>query len=109
MPHIIRIAEEFPEDVVVLAINRGESDGAARSWITGNNFPEDLPNFYWLVDSRELVYREYRQGNAMPQSFFLDSGGFVLREVTGALDFDHMFRTINQALGRRTRTDGLSH
>ena len=98
MPNIIQIAEEFPDDVVVLAINRGESKGTAMNWTRSRNFREDLPNFYWLLDERESVWRKYSQGNGMPQSFFLDSDGIIRRDVARGLEYDEMFAAMERAL-----------
>ena len=99
MPNIIRIAEEFPDDVVVLAINRGESKDKAQAWVRELNFREDLPNFYWLHDDREPVWRAYREGNSMPQSYFLSSDGEIRTDASGGLDYDQMVTRIERALG----------
>ena len=99
MPDIVRIAEEFPDDVVVLAINRGESQGTAMNWTRSRNFREDLPNFHWLLDERESVWRKYKEGTGMPQSFFLDSNGIVRRDVSGGLEYDQMLGAMERALG----------
>ncbi len=105
MPSIIRIAEQFPDDVVVLAVNRGESKGTATNWTRTRNFREDLPNFLWLLDSREIVYREYRQGNGMPQSYFIDPAGVVRSGIPRALEFDEMVASVERALAFRTTID----
>ena len=99
MSNIIKIAEEFPDDVVVLAINRGESQGTAMNWTRSRNFREDLPNFHWLLDERESVWRKYNQGSGMPQGFFLDSDGIVRRDVARGLEYDEMFAAMERALG----------
>ena len=104
MPEIIRIAERFPDDVVVLAINRGESKGTAVSWTRNRNFREDLPNFYWLLDDRESVWREYRQGNSMPQSSFVDRNGIIRGQVQRGLEYDEMFAAVEQALSTSVAT-----
>ena len=99
MPNIIQIAEDFPDDVVVLAINRGESQGTAMNWTRSRNFREDLPNFYWLLDERESVWRKYNEGSGMPQSFFLDSDGVIRRDVARGLEYDEMLSAMERALG----------
>ena len=99
MPNIIQIAEDFPDDVVVLAINRGESNDQAQNWVRNLNFREDLPNFYWLHDDREPVWRAYRKGNNMPQSYFLNSDGEIRASEAGALEYDQMVADVERALG----------
>ncbi len=97
MPGIISIAEQFPDDVVVIAINRGESKGTATGWTRSRNFREDLPNFHWVLDTREDVVREYRV-EGMPQSFFIDVNGILRREVRQAMEYDDMLISVQQAL-----------
>ncbi len=97
MPDIVRIAEKFPDDVVVIAINRGESKGTAQNWTQALNLPEDLPNFKWVLDTRESVVREYRV-EGMPQSFFIDGEGIMRSEVRQGLRYDDMLTSIQLAL-----------
>lgn len=99
MPDIVRIAEDFPDDVVVLAVNRGESRDEALDWVRELGLPEDLPNFYWLHDDREPVWRAYRQGNSMPQSYFLGSNGQIRGEAAGGLEYQEMLVRVERARG----------
>lgn len=108
MPSIIRIAEQHPDDVVVLAVNRGESQGTAENWTRSNNFREDLPNFHWLVDEREAVWRAYSRGIGMPQSFFLSGDGVVRVERSGELQYDEMVSSVEQALSVTSAFDSDS-
>lgn len=99
MPSIQRVAEQFPDDVVVLALNRGESKSTATGWTRSRNFREDLPNFYWLLDERERVFREYQRGSGMPQSFFIDRNGIVRETVARGLEYDEMLAIVRSAIG----------
>ena len=97
MPDIVRIAKNFPDDVVVIAINRGESKGTAQGWTRALDLPEDLPNFKWVLDTRESVVREYRV-EGMPQSFFIDGEGIIRSEVRQGIRYDDMLPNIQLAL-----------
>lgn len=97
MPDIARIAKKFPDDVVVLALNRGESKGTAERWTQRHNLPQDLPNFLWLLDGREAVTREYRV-DGMPQSFVLDATGTVREEIRRVSDYGEMLASVENAL-----------
>lgn len=101
MPDMLRIAREFPDDVVVLALNRGESKGTATTWVRNRNFPEDLPNFHWLLDDRESVTRTYRV-DGMPQSFFIDGNGIIRREMRRVMEYDDMLESVERALAFNT-------
>jgi thiol-disulfide isomerase/thioredoxin len=92
MPDIMRIAKQFPEEVVVLAVNRGESRGTAKGWSDRHEFP-DLANVHWLLDAREDVVDEYRV-DGMPQSFFIDSGGNVGQELRRVMEYDEMLAAV---------------
>ena len=98
MPFIQRVAEQFPDDVVVLALNRGESKGIATGWTRSRNFREDLPNFYWLLDEREIVFREYQRGSGMPQSFFIDRNGIVRETITRGIEYDEMLVIVQNTI-----------
>lgn len=97
MPAIIDIAQRFPDDVVVLAVNRGEGKGTATGWTRAHRFPEDMDNFIWLLDPREDVVREYNVGG-MPQSFFIDRTGIIRFHSQGALEFDRMVSNVEQTI-----------
>lgn len=97
MPDIVRIAEQFPDDVVVLAINRGESKGTAKGWSDGHDFPE-LANVHWLLDEREDVTDAYRVGG-MPQSFVVSRTGNVFHELRRVTDYDEILSVVERALG----------
>lgn len=97
MPDIIRLAERFPDDVVVLAINRGESKGTAEKWTNAHDFPE-LSNMHWVLDSREEVVDEYRV-EGMPQSFVIDADGVVRQEIRRVTEYDEMLAVVEQVLG----------
>jgi len=98
MPDIVRLAERFPDDLVVLAVNRGESKGTAKGWSDGHDFP-DLPNVHWLLDQREDVVDEYRV-EGMPQSFFIDANGNVHQELRRVTDYEEIRGTLENMLQR---------
>lgn len=98
MPAIVRVAEKFPDDVVVLALNRGESQGTAEGWTGGHRFPVDLDNFLWLLDTNEAVTRKYRV-EGMPQSFVIDRNGIIWQELRHVLEYDEILATVQSAMG----------
>jgi peroxiredoxin len=97
MADILRAARAFPDEVVVIAINRGEPESTAKAWTAGHSFPVDLPNVYWVLDEREAVTRAYRV-EGMPQSFVIDRRGFINREIRRVTEYDEIRASIEQAL-----------
>ena len=98
MPFIQQVADEFPDDVVVLAVNRGEPKSIATGWTRGLNFREDQPNFYWLLDERERVFSEYQRGRGMPQSYFIDRNGIVRETITRGMEYDEMLIIVQSTI-----------
>ena len=96
MPDMNRLAAKYPNDLVVLAVNRGESSGRAQRWSDARN----LDSIFFVVDSSESISGTYRLPNGMPQSFFIDDEGFVTTQVPGAQSFFTMEQNLLAALGR---------
>ncbi len=83
MPDMQRLAKRYADQLVVLAINRGESTGSARRWSEARN----LPDIRFVVDTQERVARAYRLGSGMPQTLFIDQNGIVRVIVPGAQSY----------------------
>lgn len=80
MPAMNILARQHRDDLVVLAVNRGEGKGAAKKWSDARN----LDNIFFAVDPRESISGAYRLPNSMPVSFFIDAQGNVTRVVPAA-------------------------
>ncbi len=93
MPDIVRVAEDFPDDLVVLAVNAGDSKGTAEDWALDRDLPLDLDNFVWVLDERESVTRKY-QLNGMPHTFIVDRSGQIVSRVDGGTNYDALLQTI---------------
>lgn len=103
MPDIVRIAEDFPDEVVVLAVNAGDSKGTAENWAEARNLPLDLENFVWVLDERQGVTRKY-QLDGMPHTFIIDRTGEVVSRVDGGTNYDALAQTIEFFLPPEPRT-----
>ncbi len=86
MPDMQRLARKYPDEIVILAINRGESSGRAEAWSDARG----LSDIQFVVDSQERVARAYRLGSGMPQTFFIDPNGVIRSIVPGAQSFAQM-------------------
>ena len=96
MADIVRVAEEYPDELVVLAVNRGESKSTARGWTEALGFPA-LPNMHWVLDEREDVTDEYRVGG-MPQSFVIGPDGTVWEEIRRVTEYREIRDAVEQVL-----------
>ncbi len=93
MPDIVRIAKKYPDDVVVLAVNAGDSKGTAENWARNRDLPLNLANFVWVLDERESVTRKY-QLNGMPHTFLVQPGGTIFSRVDGGTTYEAILESI---------------
>lgn len=94
MPDMQRLARQYGDDLVVLAVNRGESAGRAQAW----SDKRGLQNLVFVVDERESVARAYKLGSGMPQSYFIDKNGIITRVIAGGQSFATMEKNLREAL-----------
>lgn len=94
MPDMQRLARQYGDELVVLAVNRGESSGRAQDW----SDKRGLQNLVFVVDQRESVARAYKLGSGMPQSFFIDKNGIITRAIPGGQSFATMEKNLREAL-----------
>jgi thiol-disulfide isomerase/thioredoxin len=81
MPAIDEAVRRYAaDDVVVLAMNRGEHFIVANDWVLEQGL--DLTAFGY--DPEESVFDRY-EGIGMPTSFFIDAQGVIMEVVTGPL------------------------
>jgi thiol-disulfide isomerase/thioredoxin len=93
MPDMERLARQHPDDLVVLAVNRGESKGAAKKWSDARK----LDSIFFVVDPRESISGTYKLPNSMPVSFFIDAQGNVTRVVPAAQSYAMMEQAYKEA------------
>jgi len=93
MPDMNRLAKQHPDDLVVLAVNRGESKGAAKKWSDARK----LGYIRFVIDPRESISATYRLPNSMPVSIFIDANGRVTRVVPSAQSLAMMEQAYQEA------------
>jgi thiol-disulfide isomerase/thioredoxin len=94
MPDMVRMAKNFPDDLVVLAVNAGDSKGTAENWANARDLPLDLDNFVWVLDQKQSVTRKY-QLNGMPHTFLVDGTGDIVSRIDGGTTYEAMLQTIS--------------
>ncbi len=80
MPLIDSFAEKHEEDLVVLAVNAGESESDVRSFVETHSL-----DFEFLLDPDNSIVKLYRI-NGFPTSLFIDEKGFLQGTHIGELD-----------------------
>lgn len=86
MPDMQRLASENPDDFVLLALNRGEGTGPAKSWSDARG----LTALKFVMDKNEDVARGYKLTGGMPNSFFVDKDGIVRSVKLGQMSYSEM-------------------
>ena len=91
MPDIEKLYEETKDsDLIILAINLGETKNTTKSFIDNNKY-----NFKVLLDSDQSVANQYSI-TAIPTSFFIDKEGYIVSTVRSSLTIDDMKEYISK-------------
>ncbi len=85
LPEMQRLADIYPDQLAVLAVNLKESSGATVSF--WEELELDLPI---LLDSNGDVADQYRLGNRLPSHFFIDEEGVLRALRIGIITEDEM-------------------
>lgn len=93
LPDFAELAETFPDDVAVIAINRAEPLRTAKNYSDNLNLGDSIT---FLVDPEDAFYRSIG-GFSMPETLFLDKNGEIVLHKRGPLSFDEM-KTIIEPL-----------
>ncbi len=86
MPDMQRLAEENPDDFVVLAVNQAEGKGRAKNWSDDRSFTA----LTFVLDTDEEVTRAYKLPSGLPHSFFIDENGVVRVVKHGGMRYEEM-------------------
>ncbi len=90
MPDIEKLYQETKDtDLVILAVNVGEDKKTVESFIADNNY-----NFPVLLDVKGTVSQLY-QVSGIPTSYFINSEGYLVDGVTGAIPLESMKEYVN--------------
>lgn len=80
MPLIQAVAEQYPQDLVILAINAGEHEDDVRRYVEAHDF-----DMVFLLDPENSAATAYTV-RGFPTSFFVDTEGVLQGTYIGELD-----------------------
>lgn len=89
MPDMQKLHEKYGDEVVILAVNVGESKSA-----TANFMMENGLNFSVLLDKDKSTAQNYLV-RGIPTSYFLDQNGVIKEKVVGAVSYQRMLELNN--------------
>ncbi|TDO94843.1 peroxiredoxin [Halanaerobium saccharolyticum] len=84
MPDMQKLHEEYGDEVVILAVNVGESKSAAANFMMENGL-----EFSVLLDTDKSTAQNYLV-RGIPTSYFLDQNGVIQEKVVGAISYQRM-------------------
>jgi thiol-disulfide isomerase/thioredoxin len=93
MPAMQRIAEEYPDELLVLGVNWGEEREAVAGFVQryGVTYPI-------LLDPTLETYYRWAGTDGLPRHYFIGAEGTVVREVIGPLDPARMVAILDELL-----------
>ncbi len=94
MPALQRLAEEYPEELVILAVDCGEDQATVQAFIDDNGY-----TFPVVLDSDDTIGSLFGGVTSIPMTVIIDEKGNILSSSAGAADADTMYETYMSALG----------
>jgi len=94
LPDFVTLQKEYPDDIVVVAIDRAESESKAREYTDSLNITNDL---VYVLDPGDDFYNAIG-GFSMPETLFIDAEGVVRIHKRGVMDLSEMRKKLNQML-----------
>lgn len=93
MPAMQRLAEEYPDELLILGVDWGEERDAVAGFVEryGVTYPI-------LLDPTLETYYRWAGTDGLPRHYFIGAEGTVLREIIGPLDPARMVAILDELL-----------
>jgi thiol-disulfide isomerase/thioredoxin len=90
------VQRQLGDEVVVVAINRAESDTSIRDFLGEINISEN--DLLFMTDSGDVFYRKTLNGFSMPETLFIDREGNVHFHKRGPMDEAEILERLKELL-----------
>ena len=94
LPAFSALQKAFPDEVVVIAIDRSESLNTAKSYSDDLGVTDDL---LFLLDRSDSFYKSIG-GFSMPETIFVDKDGVIQDHKRGPMEVEEMKRRVEKIL-----------
>lgn len=94
LPDFAKLRQEYPEQIDVIAINRGEDRQTAKNFTDQRDITDDMT---FLLNPSESYYQKIG-GFAMPETLFLGDSKNIFKHHRGPLSFAEMKDIIDKQL-----------
>ncbi len=93
MPAMQRLAEAYPDELLILGVDWGEGRGVVAGFVA--RYAVDYPI---LLDPGLEAYYRWAGTDGLPRHYFIGAEGTILREVIGPLDPSRMVAILDELL-----------
>lgn len=94
MPALQKLADEYPDELVILAVNCSEDKGTVQKFIKNNGY-----TFPIVLDTDGAIQFMFGGITSLPTTFIIDEDGYIVAAGSGASDADSMYKVYKEALG----------
>jgi len=94
MPAFQKLADEYPDELVILAVNCSEPQGTVQEFIDANGY-----TFPIVLDEDGAIQAMFGGITSIPVTVIIDEEGYIASSSTGAADADTMYDAYKEALG----------
>ena len=95
MPAMQRLAQAYPDDLLILGVDWGEEAGDVADFVTRYGIEYPI-----LLDPGLETFYRWAGTDGLPRHYFIGAEGTVLREVIGPLDPARMAGIVDELVGR---------
>ncbi|MDO4522901.1 MAG: TlpA disulfide reductase family protein [Eubacteriales bacterium] len=93
MPALEQLAQEYSEELVILAVNCAEDQGTVSQFIEKNGY-----TFPVVMDNEEKIQAVFGGISSIPVTAIIDEEGYLVDASTGAQDADTMYKKYKEML-----------
>jgi len=94
MPAMERVADAYPDDLLVLGVNWGEGRDAVADWVSRYGITYPI-----LLDPGLAAFYDWAGTDGLPRHYFIGSEGTVVREIIGPLEPGRMVGIVEELIG----------
>ncbi len=94
LPAFQKLAVEYPDELVILAVNCSEDEETVQKFIKNNGY-----TFPVVLDKDGTIQEIFGGITSIPVTVIIDGEGKIVSSSTGAMDADSMYKQYKQELG----------
>jgi thiol-disulfide isomerase/thioredoxin len=95
LPLFTDLKKRLGEELVVIAVNRGETEATAKQYTEQLNLGDSL---VFALDPEHTFYKAIG-GFSMPETIFIDKEGNIRQHKRGPMDLEEIMRRSSEAFG----------